>query len=353
MSGSNDRFLPDGTGSVLPLVFKANRLKSSRPVPYPNQYTPRSSPTRYEVNPQVLYQYSPEPATSYPIYETHERYTTPSQNYNYTSRTPPLSAAQPADNRKLPQLATNPNAGWPSSSSYMPPTSNYQTSSGVRSPAASYPNMYSYSQTQGNYTYLPPQEHGHIQIPSMNPSTYNTNSYDCVDSRGDLHRSSSPYGRSSSQTVPTSTTPPPVSPTSPEESTIKKKRKRADAHQLKVLNETYNRTAFPSTEERLALAKELGMTARSVQIWFQNKRQSMRQTNRQSSTMGSSSQPFSGQDPLEDLEPSPMGYGNLAAADAQYSSRHSPDMSRSSHVSQSSSHRRGRHEEAPEHRKWF
>ncbi|THH31775.1 hypothetical protein EUX98_g2389 [Antrodiella citrinella] len=49
---------------------------------------------------------------------------------------------------------------------------------------------------------------------------------------------------------------------------IKKKRKRADAEQLKVLNETYARTAFPSTEERIELAKKLGMSARSVQIWY-------------------------------------------------------------------------------------
>lgn len=48
---------------------------------------------------------------------------------------------------------------------------------------------------------------------------------------------------------------------------IKKKRKRADAHQLKVLNEVYARTAFPSTEERNELAKQLDMSARSVQIW--------------------------------------------------------------------------------------
>lgn len=52
------------------------------------------------------------------------------------------------------------------------------------------------------------------------------------------------------------------------EPAIKKKRKRADAEQLKVLNDTYNRTAFPSTEERIELAKKLGMSARSVQIWL-------------------------------------------------------------------------------------
>ena len=46
-----------------------------------------------------------------------------------------------------------------------------------------------------------------------------------------------------------------------------KKRKRADAHQLEVLNTTYNRTTFPPTEERAALAKQLDISARSVQIW--------------------------------------------------------------------------------------
>ena len=54
------------------------------------------------------------------------------------------------------------------------------------------------------------------------------------------------------------------------EPTIKKKRKRADARQLEVLNSTYNRTAFPSTEERTQLAKDLDMSARSVQIWLEH-----------------------------------------------------------------------------------
>ena len=52
------------------------------------------------------------------------------------------------------------------------------------------------------------------------------------------------------------------------EPTIKKKRKRADARQLEALNGAYARTAFPSTEERQQLARELDMPARSVQIWF-------------------------------------------------------------------------------------
>ncbi|KAG5339408.1 Homeobox protein YOX1 [Termitomyces sp. T112] len=373
---SNDRFLnsytkprtPDhsqgffqtgqgGRPVVLPPISSFNSTLPLTVPSYPPQCTPRSSPARYEVNHQVLYNYSAEPATSYPFYDTHERYPASSQNCNYTSRTSPPLVAHPADNRKLPQLSTSNGGGW-STTPYMTTTS-YQSGSNIRSPTASYPGLYGYPQTnQGsNYTYLPTQEHSHVQIPTMLPSAYNTDPYGYSDpSRSEHHRSSSPYGRSSSHAVPTSTTPPPVSPTTPEESTIKKKRKRADARQLKVLNETYNRTAFPSTEERLALAKELDMTARSVQIWFQNKRQSMRQTNRQSSTMGSSSsQPFSvsGQDPLEELEHSPMGYGNpLTAAEVQYASRQSPDTSRLPHVSVSSSQRRVRHEE-PEHRKYY
>lgn len=55
---------------------------------------------------------------------------------------------------------------------------------------------------------------------------------------------------------------------SAEELAVKKKRKRADANQLKVLNEVYDRTPFPSTAEREALAVQLGMTPRSVQIWY-------------------------------------------------------------------------------------
>ena len=50
--------------------------------------------------------------------------------------------------------------------------------------------------------------------------------------------------------------------------TIKKKHKRADARQISALNEMYVRTAFPSTEERQQLAKDLDMSARSVQIWL-------------------------------------------------------------------------------------
>src|SRR6266404_5262164 len=72
-----------------------------------------------------------------------------------------------------------------------------------------------------------------------------------------------PYARNAPTMSPVDYEPHP----DPSEPTIKKKRKRADARQLEVLNATYARTAFPSTEERAALAKQLDMSARSVQIW--------------------------------------------------------------------------------------
>ena len=56
-------------------------------------------------------------------------------------------------------------------------------------------------------------------------------------------------------------------PSETAEPTIKK-RKRADARQLEALNGVYARTAFPSTEERQQLARDLDMSAGSVQNWL-------------------------------------------------------------------------------------
>jgi homeobox protein YOX1/YHP1 len=82
-----------------------------------------------------------------------------------------------------------------------------------------------------------------------------------------------PYAR-----APTAPSPVPYDvPPEIQEPTIRKKRKRADARQLEALNRMYARTAFPSTEERQQLARNLDMSARSVQIWFQNKRRARRQ----------------------------------------------------------------------------
>jgi hypothetical protein len=61
--------------------------------------------------------------------------------------------------------------------------------------------------------------------------------------------------------------------------TVKPRRKRVGPEQLKKLTDMLNMTQFPTYEQRHQLAKELRMTPRSVQIWFQNKRQNMKLMN--------------------------------------------------------------------------
>ncbi|KAI8384230.1 Homeodomain-like protein [Radiomyces spectabilis] len=62
---------------------------------------------------------------------------------------------------------------------------------------------------------------------------------------------------------------------------VKAKRRRANPKQLEVLNRVFERTFFPSTQMRAQLGRELGMSPRTVQIWFQNRRQAMRTRERQ------------------------------------------------------------------------
>ncbi|CEP10603.1 hypothetical protein [Parasitella parasitica] len=65
------------------------------------------------------------------------------------------------------------------------------------------------------------------------------------------------------------------------DSPVKAKRRRANAKQLEVLNRVFDRTFFPSTQMRAELGRQLGMSPRTVQIWFQNRRQAMRTRERQ------------------------------------------------------------------------
>lgn len=201
--------------------------------------------------------HSPQPQHSYGSYTTSSRATPPLMTHaDPRSKLPPLSTSPGPDR----QWAQSTGYGVPAGHSYHPRSGNT-----IYSPTASHPNQFAgYSTSnQGNtYTYMPTYD----QLP-MNPPSL---SFDDIEPSHLQPRSTSPYGRvhGSSHGVSNYAAPSPGSPTSPEEPTAqKKKRKRADAAQLKVLNETYARTAFPSTEERHALAKALDMTARSVQIW--------------------------------------------------------------------------------------
>ncbi|KAG2177989.1 hypothetical protein INT43_003242 [Umbelopsis isabellina] len=104
-----------------------------------------------------------------------------------------------------------------------------------------------------------------------NPSERSFQSYSPSPPESYLNRSPSPYQSPSH---------------SPRYSaSIKAKRKRASAGQLDVLNRVFAQTFFPSTEMRNELAKQLGMSPRTVQIWFQNKRQSIRTKERDRSSV--------------------------------------------------------------------
>ncbi|KXN91073.1 Homeobox protein HD-10 [Leucoagaricus sp. SymC.cos] len=279
--GKSRRGSPGETNSVF--------FQGQVPSTYTTQYTqPRSSPGRLYLNPSAFYGQWPTGNNSPPLPEAsfapnydlqQDRYNTHSYPAYPSARTSPPISHNPTDSRRLPPLSTSAAGGdrWQQGPYQI--SSNYTTTS-IRSPTASYPS--SYGTYSNNYTYLPATAD---QL-DMNASLF------------DLEpqvRSSSP-GSYRSQSLADNFTPSPISPNptpTTEEPTIKKKRKRADANQLKVLNEVYARTAFPSTEERNALAKQLDMSPRSVQIWFQNKRQSMRQTNRQSNSSSLSQQSYS------------------------------------------------------------
>jgi homeobox protein YOX1/YHP1 len=337
-----------GGRTVLPPIssaFPTSHFPASGPY---NQFTPRSM-QRYEYNNNpALYNQWPgnNQQMNYSYYDP-----AASQAYypNYTSaRASPAAPEHTVEgSRKLPPLATGRDDRWSSGTpSYSVGPANFPSNSGIRSPTASYPHSFApYPSTNStpNYGYsmstvdAPNQSHLHT---THNPSMMML----------DTHRSASPSYTSGGPQLPSSYTPPPVSPTTGtvNEPTIKKKRKRADAAQLKVLNDTYTRTAFPSTEERQALAKQLDMSARSVQIWFQNKRQSMRQTRQSSSSLHSSFGGMTSSDNLADDHGHSTSSYDVSAM--QMPSSYVPRSSQESHPSPTASptvsHRRPRSQDA-------
>lgn len=71
---------------------------------------------------------------------------------------------------------------------------------------------------------------------------------------------------------------------------IYRKRKRTvlTAKQHKILSKFFQECTFPDSEQRKILGRSLNMTPRTVQIWFQNQRQKVRNQNEdQRSMMGS------------------------------------------------------------------
>ena len=229
-------------------------------LPHPHPHPPATAPPQHS-------------STYYEHYDS--RYPQPAYS-TYPSRASTTIPADSQGSRKLPPLSVPPptpvrddrwqGAGY---GSVGPHLSNYAD---IRSPTATYPPEYTQFQPHTSYSYPPvpdPRSH-HTQQSSLHHSHQLPMAGVYPSERGvpahvEAH-GPSPYARG--HVTNSVLTQEPASVLVAEEPVIKKKRKRADATQLKVLNETYARTAFPSTEERAELARRLDMSARSVQIWY-------------------------------------------------------------------------------------
>ncbi|KAI9450415.1 hypothetical protein F5148DRAFT_1290819 [Russula earlei] len=246
-----------------------------------NNIYPSNYPAQHRFNPVPYghgqtYHISPQQQTQpdYTAYPFDTGYSG-GQTYGSYGRSSPSSSS--ADPRRLPPLNVprSDSQGSPTSHAafHMPPPPSSPFA--VYSHRSSYPQYQSLTSNPYRASHTSPGVTGPAVAPpnsqpmSMGPSSGELN---LPTSRSAQH----PYARA----------PPVMSPveydtqTESTEPLIRKKRKRADARQLEMLSATYVRTAFPSTEERAQLAKDLDMSARSVQIWFQNKRQSDRQAGR-------------------------------------------------------------------------
>ncbi|KAL1942877.1 hypothetical protein VTO73DRAFT_5117 [Trametes versicolor] len=357
--------LGQGGRTVLPPLFAPFRTSRS-PVPDPSHQFPQQDPLQPRNDPSI----APYGQPGWPVnqaqphpqgvpFSSDPRYQAQTPYGSYPSRSSPNNMIGNPHDRTLPPL--NPQ-------SQMHPHIPMTAAGQVRSPSSGYPTYAPFPQQhqqQQNSFYpnapdarqLPPS----IPMPPFDaPSGLTQRRGSMVDRsapmRPGVGHSSSPYPRVPSVVQPTSYAP------EPQAEPVKKKRKRADAEQLRVLNETYNRTAFPSTEERIELAKKLGMSARSVQIWFQNKRQAMRQSTRQAaaSVPPTTSQPYTGPGSASVTPSGGFGghpssaMGPSSISQAGYSmSRPSSDMGGMHHPSgrlnpspSPSSHRRS-HEEEP------
>ncbi|KAG5365420.1 Homeobox protein [Yarrowia sp. C11] len=123
--------------------------------------------------------------------------------------------------------------------------------------------------------YHPAPHHAHHHIPPPLPPHHS--SHHIMAPHPSYHHVASPHTHLAPApathyyAAPAPTAYPPVPQAVPQ--TPKPKRRRATSYQVARLNEVFEQTFFPSSEQRLDLAKELNMTPRIVQIWFQNKRQ--------------------------------------------------------------------------------
>lgn len=73
---------------------------------------------------------------------------------------------------------------------------------------------------------------------------------------------------------------------------VRKKRARATAEQLSVLEGVFAMNISPNGKVRKQLSQQLNMTERSVQIWFQNKRAKIKNLQKKAHTQGFYGSPY-------------------------------------------------------------
>ena len=208
---ANSRRLPPLTTSPTPPI---ERWQQYYPT-YPSRSTPLivHNPANSRRLPPLTMSPTPPIEQSYPA---------------YPSRSTPPMVHNPANSRRLPPLTTSPTPPierWQQSSCGQPAIA--FTGNSIRSPTASYPPAYvTYSTNPTNaYSYHIPHDHASSMGHQVHTAMYEE--VPRIDPR-----SSSAYSHNSGTShvsPPRPYTPQPISPTSPEEPTIKKKRKRADA----------------------------------------------------------------------------------------------------------------------------
>merc|ERR1719440_1708482 len=81
---------------------------------------------------------------------------------------------------------------------------------------------------------------------------------------------------SSTETLPAPAPQQPLAEEGAEAPAGRPKRCKISREQLAVLIKSFEEEPLPNFDQRQAMAKALGMTPRSVQIWFQNRRQRLK-----------------------------------------------------------------------------
>ncbi|KAL5528306.1 hypothetical protein ACEPAF_7442 [Sanghuangporus sanghuang] len=294
---------------------------------FPSTYWPNNGHTTMAGHPPYNYSsfehFDARHQTQSPAYPLRQSPAIPAHQENLR-RAPPITIPQAP--REVPWTNDYMNPSFPSNfglntvgpeaagihSPNYPP--NYDTGYHTNAHSNVYPSFHPTIDTRHHAVHAPPHAM-HFASDIHQPSHRNPHQGDWgVSQRVDTHLVS-PYSRTQRE----SSNPSPQEPSPVEYPTVKKKRKRADAHQLKVLNEVYARTAFPTTEERLELAQRLDMSARSVQIWFQNKRQSTRQSRSSANALPPIlHQPYAGGQPSSS-GPSPMPSSGRSGAEVTVS----------------------------------